>query len=130
MPTRLHFCILVFILFTTLSFNGVAPHTEDLEKRHKVSTNDANFGLMKRSGSSGRVLEQQDNNNLDELEDTRAKPRVMGHGQFKNWRSQPSDVGEEDGIEGREIMFSKKIKLKPKGNSPRNRLGPVPAPKV
>ncbi|KAI3807143.1 hypothetical protein L1987_23067 [Smallanthus sonchifolius] len=137
MSTRLHFFILVLVLLTTLTFNGAAPQTQKLEKGHRVLANGATYGLKKRSGSSTRVLEENPGSrpqtNPDDPEDTKAnsKPRVMGHGQFKSLRTQPSDVGEEDDIDGREVIVSKKIKPKPKrGYNPNRGLSPAPAPKV
>ncbi|KAJ0614422.1 hypothetical protein HanIR_Chr02g0062271 [Helianthus annuus] len=132
MSTRIHFFILVLVLITTLSFNGVAPQTQELDqKAHRASTHGGPYvGLMKRSGTSGRVLEQTQDN-LEDMIKANPKPRVVGHSQLKtNWRYQP-DVGEEYDIEGREAILSKKIRLKPKRGNPANKAtSPVPAPKV
>ncbi|KAI3763023.1 hypothetical protein L1987_53470 [Smallanthus sonchifolius] len=131
MSTRLHFFILVLVLLTTLTFNGASPQTQKLEKGHRVSANGATYGMKKRSGSSTRVLEENPGSRQTNPDDLASKPRVMGHGQFKSLRSQPSGAGEEDDIDGREVILSQKIKLKPKrGNNPNRGISPVPAPKV
>ncbi|KAL8261116.1 hypothetical protein R6Q59_025165 [Mikania micrantha] len=126
MSTRLHFFIFVLVFLTILSFNGVAPQTQELKKGHRVSTNGAINRMTEQSGSNPRILQQS---NQDEPENP--KPRVMGHGEFRDWRSQPSGVGEEEGIDGREFILSKKIKLKPKrGYTPNKGLSPVHPPKA
>lgn len=139
MSSRLHFFTLVLILLTTLSFNGVAPQTnaarllrflsEELEKAQRVS------------GSSSRVLEQKDIKNPDSPaqsvpsktqteegpEDMRAnpKPRVMGHGRYRIWRAQPSGLEEEENMESREVIFSKKPK-----HGRQKALSPKPGPRT
>ncbi|KAI3513037.1 hypothetical protein L1887_20362 [Cichorium endivia] len=140
MATRLHFLTLVLVLLTTLSFIGVAPQTnavrlpkymiKDLENGHGVS-NGVPYGSMKKIGSSPGVLEEKDIKNPGSRpqrplhrstrqteggpEDMRTNPnpRVMGHGNYRIWRSQPSGMGEEENMEGREVIIPKERRRHP-----------------
>ncbi|KAI3684648.1 hypothetical protein L6452_33872 [Arctium lappa] len=105
--------ILVLLLFTTLSFNGVANAARPLRYVTKDIHGASAYELM---GSEPRVLQEQHNfgsrleTEINGSEDMRSNPmpRVMGHGQYRIWRSQPSGLGEEQNMEGREIIIPRK----------------------
>ncbi|GJX20820.1 hypothetical protein Tco_0223497 [Tanacetum coccineum] len=148
MARRFHFFTFVLIILTTISLNGVAPQTnaarlpkfgfEELEKENGVP-NGAPYESIKRFRSSARVLIEKDVNNPGSIpntpqreddpadDDVRAnpRPRVMGHGHYRVWRSQPSSLGEAEEMEGREVLIPKK----PKRSNPKA-LSPGPCPKT
>ncbi|KAL4559601.1 hypothetical protein LXL04_031744 [Taraxacum kok-saghyz] len=111
---------------------------KDLEKTNRVSKNGVPFRSMKRSGSMPLLLSEKDaikklGLRPDRLihrglkssvpstpqkggqEDMRSNPnpRVMGHGTYRIWRSQPSGMGEEENMEGREVVIPKERRRHP-----------------
>ncbi|CAH1442678.1 unnamed protein product [Lactuca virosa] len=113
---------------------------KDFEKENRNVSNAVPDGSIKRTRPEPRSLEEKDIKNPRPgsrpqrplhrgiknsvrsspkteggPEDMRANPnpRVMGHGTYRVWRSQPSGMGEEENMEGREVIIPKSQRRHP-----------------